>query len=190
MGSSELSGQACCPNSDVVFTTTITPVTTSTQSQSGCSTVSGVPCVFPFNWNGNTYTSCTTDGGFSTPWCSTQTDLFGNHVTGNYGDCSADCLTNAVTTTTASSSSSGCSTASGAACVFPFSFQGVTHSSCTTAGGFSSPWCSTLTDGAGNHITGNYGDCSAQCATESDCLTVAGPKPGLKCVFPFRYNGN
>merc|ERR1719228_1847447 len=43
----------------------------------------GVPCVFPFTNKGVTYTTCTTDGGFDKPWCSTATDIFGNHVLGN-----------------------------------------------------------------------------------------------------------
>merc|ERR1712179_407049 len=35
----------------------------------------GVACVFPFTSRGKTYTECTTDGGFSIPWCSTQWTL-------------------------------------------------------------------------------------------------------------------
>ena len=102
----------------------------------------------------------------------------------------------------------GCLTQTGAPCVFPFTWQGITHRSCTKAGGFSVAWCSTRTDGAGTHQTGHYGDCDTQtdCALEDDCRTVrsvltrsqifllkpnifSGAKPGLKCVFPFRYGG-
>merc|ERR1712130_682893 len=60
------------------------------------------------------------------------------------------------------SSSSSCKTTTGQACVFPFTFNGVTHNECTLSG-YSTPWCSTQTDGSGNHVTGNYGDCASDC---------------------------
>merc|ERR1712243_447701 len=75
---------------EIVITTTTT-ATTTTAAASGCNTVSGsvpnAPCVFPFKYGGQTYTSCTTAGGFSKPWCSTRTNIFGFHVQGNWGDC-------------------------------------------------------------------------------------------------------
>merc|ERR1711915_200654 len=71
-------------------TTTTTTTTTTTAASSQCTTVSGAvpnaPCVFPFIYNYKKYYTCTTAGGFSTPWCSTQT-RFGKHVTGQWGDC-------------------------------------------------------------------------------------------------------
>jgi len=61
----------------------------------GCTTISGnvvgSPCVFPFTYMGRTYTKCTKCGGFPKPWCSTSTDASGNHVTGSWGDCGANC---------------------------------------------------------------------------------------------------
>merc|ERR1711915_733678 len=66
------------------------------QASAQCLTTSGDACVFPFTFGGVTFTSCTTAGGYPM-WCSTKVDATGVHVTGNYGDCSADCLT---TTTT------------------------------------------------------------------------------------------
>ena len=71
-----------------------------------------------------------------------------------------------------SSSLTGCLTLAGEPCVFPFTWEGVTHQSCTQAGGFSSPWCSTLTDSSGQHQTGHYGDCNTACSLETDCRTV------------------
>ena len=93
-----------------------------------------------------------------------------------------------------------CETTTGQTCVFPFTHQGVTHTSCTFQGGYSAAWCSTQTDSSGVHIIGNYGDCdmaAALCTQESGanshstsaCKTVSGAKPNLPCVFPFRYNG-
>ena len=37
------------------------------------------------------YASFFSQSGFPTPWCSTQTDGSGKHVTGNYGDCNESC---------------------------------------------------------------------------------------------------
>merc|ERR1712121_610448 len=55
--------------------------------------------------------------------------------------------TTAPPTTTTTTSPSKCITTSGAVsgaeCQFPFVFQGQVYNSCTTAGGFSQPWCST-----------------------------------------------
>merc|ERR1712013_835437 len=66
-----------------------------------CTTQSGPypsqPCVFPFRYNGVTYTSCTEwiYGGENqgSKWCSTKVDSQGVHVNGegNYGFCGADC---------------------------------------------------------------------------------------------------
>jgi hypothetical protein len=97
-------------------------------------------------------------------------------------------------------SSNFCQTTIGQTCVFPFTHQGVTHTSCTFQGGYSAAWCSTQTDSSGVHIIGNYGDCdmaAGLCTQESGpnspsttaCKTVSGAKPNLPCVFPFRYNG-
>merc|ERR1711934_65584 len=89
--------------------------------------------------------------------------------------------------TSTSSSSSTCLTNSGRACVFPFTYQGVVHNSCTLSG-FPDPWCSTLTDGSGTHITGNFGDCSASCPVEQETTTASpacSTTTGQSCVFPF-----
>merc|ERR1719481_205289 len=62
----------------------VTDATTGGQCLTDGGAKVGVPCVFPFTNKGVTYTSCTTDGGFDKPWCSTATDIFGNHVLGNW----------------------------------------------------------------------------------------------------------
>ena len=101
--------------------------------------------------SGVTYTSCTTAGRFSEPWCSTATDTNGNHIKGYWGNCGSGCP---VATT--------CSTP----CKFPFVYQGVVHNACTFAGGFSPAWCSTNTDAYGNHINGNWANCGTGCPVE------------------------
>ena len=40
-------------------------------------------------------------------------------------------------------------------CVFPFVYKGVQYNSCTEADSPGLEWCSTLTDGSDNHLTGN-----------------------------------
>ena len=80
----------------------------------------------------------------------------------------------------------------GTKCIFPFTHNGVIHKTCTKHGIEDTeykPWCSTKVDDNGNHISGNWGDCSQDCPFEVDCLTVAGPSTGTKCMFPFAYNG-
>eukprot|EP00091_Calanus_sinicus_P025353 TRINITY_DN962_c0_g1_i4.p1 TRINITY_DN962_c0_g1~~TRINITY_DN962_c0_g1_i4.p1 ORF type:complete len:203 (-),score=35.50 TRINITY_DN962_c0_g1_i4:2-610(-) len=48
------------------------------------------PCVFPFRYNGVTYTSCTTQDK-DNAWCSTRTTVAGTHVPGYYGYCPSSC---------------------------------------------------------------------------------------------------
>merc|ERR1712222_243395 len=70
-------------------TTTTTTGTTTTTSSSKCLTtsgaVSGAECQFPFIYKGQVYNSCTTAGGFSQPWCSTGTNIFGFHINSEWG---------------------------------------------------------------------------------------------------------
>ena len=75
------------------------------------------------------------------------------------------------TAAAAAMTAGSCVTSAGTTCTFPFTWQGVAHSSCTTAGGHA-PWCSTLTSGTGEHVTGHYGTCGDTCAREEDCSTV------------------
>jgi len=59
----------------------------------GCSTESSKPCVFPFTFQGKTYTSCTTDfSDNKKPWCAVQVHENGTVVTNQWEDCSKDCL--------------------------------------------------------------------------------------------------
>ena len=45
-----------------------------------CKTVGGENCVFPFTYDGRTYSGCTLDGGESKLWCATGVDNSGNYV--------------------------------------------------------------------------------------------------------------
>jgi len=138
--------------------------------QSSCTTIGGPkankPCVFPFRHGGVTYSSCT-KATIDQLWCSTETRSDGSHIIGQYGLCSPTCKG-----TGGTSPSTGCPVTSGPAkggqCVFPFSFNGNTYQGCTpwkygTLKG--KPWCSTRTDGQGNHLNGggHYGFCGPSC---------------------------
>merc|ERR1711892_732510 len=111
---------------DIVTATTASTVTTVAPTTGGAPCLTdggakvGLPCVFPFTNKGVTYTTCTTSGGFHKPWCSTATDIFGNHVYGNFGDCNAACPPEQSATTAAPAT---CTTTSGqtagSKCVFP-----------------------------------------------------------------------
>merc|ERR1712223_508712 len=108
MGTSTTTTASTSTTTTVSTTTTATTTTTTTSSTSTptaaadlrrtCTTVSGPasgkPCVFPFTWQGKTFTSCTKEGdGQGKLWCSTMVDQAGNHVAGQgqYGFCSQEC---------------------------------------------------------------------------------------------------
>ena len=59
---------------------------------SGCKTVIGMPCVFPFKYGGILYNECTKVDA-TKPWCSVHTDSGKNTQTGMWGYCAPDCPT-------------------------------------------------------------------------------------------------
>ena len=83
---------------------------------------------------------------------------------------------------------SGCKTVSGATpdveCIFPFTWQGMTHNACTIHQ-TSDPdkvECATKVDADGAYIEGNWGACGPECPVEEGCWA----HNGKKCVFPFK----
>merc|ERR1712079_570902 len=83
-----------------------------------------------------------------------------------------------------------CSTQSGSSCVFPFSYQGVTHYQCTWADS-PVPWCATQVSSDGSVVTNQWGDCdltaSSSCTQETLTPATCTATSGASCVFPFRY---
>ena len=73
--------------------TTSAPVGSSTESGSGSGSSSCGNCVFPFTFAGRVHTTCTTIDGDAQPWCSTNVDSSGVHVSGggHWEYCSSDC---------------------------------------------------------------------------------------------------
>merc|ERR1712013_270265 len=127
-----------------------------------CSTLTGDKCVFPFSYQGVEYYRCTYADS-PTPWCATQVDSAGVVVTNKWGDCDTGSLSSCQPETISLPS---CTTQSGPypdqACVFPFRYNGVTYTSCTTQDK-SQAWCSTKTTLAGTHVPGYYGYCPSSC---------------------------
>merc|ERR1712012_136652 len=147
---------------------------------------SGKACVFPFRYKGVVYKECATVDQ-SSAWCSTEVDAGGNFVDGKYGFCPSTCpsassSSTTTTTSTTTAASTSCVTSSGPAagqaCVFPFTFSGVTYNSCADwiYGGQAAgtTWCSTKVDSSGVHVNneGNYGFCPS----DSACTTSVAPK--------------
>ncbi len=55
-----------------------------------CSTAFGIPCKFPFKYEGKEYFNCTSDWtGY--PWCSTTVNENGENMDESLQACSLDC---------------------------------------------------------------------------------------------------
>jgi len=92
-----------------------------------------------------------------------------------------------------------CTTKQGELCVFPFTYRGVKYEKCTFARS-ATPWCATQTNSDGVVITNKWGDCSifadTSCEVEETqpqdnprCISVGGPSPNKRCIFPFTHAG-
>merc|ERR1719392_448330 len=159
---------------------------------------SGNPCVFPFRYNGVTYTSCTTQDK-SAAWCSTKTTLAGTHVPGYYGFCPSSCPGAEANTTSCSEADSGETFVSGrSTCACN---NGVLDCSSTcTPGELFTVDCNTCIFNSQGEPTCTTNECSSgtsppttttttttTAAPAGSCLTVGGPAQGSPCVFPFTF---
>ncbi|KAG7520331.1 matrix metalloproteinase-9 [Solea senegalensis] len=128
----------------------------------------GALCHFPFMFEGNSYTTCTTEGRTDNlPWCATTADY---NKDKKYGFCPSELLYTFG------------GNAGGAECVFPFVFQGEEYDSCTTEGrsdGYR--WCAT-TKNFDNDKT--YGFCPTR-----ETAVFGGNSEGEPCHFPFVFLG-
>ncbi|NP_001104772.1 matrix metalloproteinase-9 precursor [Equus caballus] len=129
----------------------------------------GAPCHFPFTFEGRSYSSCTTDGRSDDMlWCSTTAYYDTDR---RFGFCPSEKLY----------TQDG--NADGKPCVFPFTFEGRSYSTCTTDGrsdGYR--WCAT---------TANYDQDKRYgfCPTRVDSTVNGGNSAGELCVFPFTFLG-
>lgn len=139
----------------------------------------GKPCAFPFVYKGRRYDGCTDVDSDEGLWCSTKTDWWGAHVSGEgeWGTCvdagpGSDCDLPCRTT------GDSRAPAPRAACVFPFVFGGVTYTSCAPEVGFAHGWCSTQTDLFDNHISGHWGYCNIEGCPNPIGTAEVGRYPG------------
>jgi len=73
-------------------------------------------------------------------------------------------------------------------CAFPFKYKGINYHGCTKAnhGKF---WCSTKTNGAGEYIPKEWGNCDTNACKDQLCITTGYYKGTKQCVFPFKFRG-
>jgi len=135
-----------------------------------CYAEDGHDCIFPFVWQGVPFYECTKfDSSNGKHWCATKTK--GGEAV-EYSDCELF-LDNSCYEFEDPPCTTVAGPQSAATCVFPFTYNGVTHYECAywPWGGRrqeGTHWCSTKTDRNDNHVNGqgNYGfcDCSVdQC---------------------------
>ncbi|XP_074867549.1 matrix metalloproteinase-9 isoform X2 [Carettochelys insculpta] len=128
----------------------------------------GAACHFPFTFEGQSYSTCTSAGrSDGLPWCATTPSYDRDKV---YGFCPSELLY------TYDGNSDG------AKCVFPFTFEGKSYSACTTDGrsdGYR--WCATTPSFDQDH---KYGFCPNR-----DTAVIGGNSQGEPCVFPFTFLG-
>ena len=112
----------------------------------------GDTCVYPFDYNGETYNDCA-DQDSASPWCATSVyELTLGYYSWKY--CDASDLGEEETAWGSSLASNGC--------VFPFSYLGVTYLACTSVGGGGQEWCATSVDSSGNYQTWQYCEADAE----------------------------
>ena len=161
-------------------------------------TESGIPCRFPFEYNGITYHECTTVDFGDTLWCAT-----GDNPNIDYDVCQCDDTSTIDTPSASSTGSTQCLTYDGSPCVFPFTHKGQVYTNCTreddTTNFF---WCATAMSGP---LVTSWGYCSEP-QSEACSGRVSTPSPaapsnaqmarrcttttsGIPCRFPFVYNG-
>ncbi|KAF7235808.1 Matrix metalloproteinase-9 [Varanus komodoensis] len=128
----------------------------------------GATCHFPFVFEGQAYSTCTTDGRTDgVPWCATTASFDQDK---RYGFCPSELLF--------TYGGNG----GGEKCVFPFVFLGKSYDACTTEGrqdGYR--WCATT---ANFDQDKKYGFCPNR-----DTAVIGGNSQGEPCVFPFTFLG-
>ena len=98
---------------------------------------------------------------------------------------STELQTSSTEKTTPTGCSSGCTTDTSGprhnrCCVFPFIYEGVTHSTCIEVDGNKS-WCSTKVDQDGAFIETEWGYCGDQCVFKPPLFTM--DSQGRNCYF-------
>ena len=53
-------------------------------------------------------------------------------------------------------------------CMLPFTYNGITYTSCTSVLNYGIDWCSTEIDAYGNHVGMKWGNCGTGCPAGND----------------------
>merc|ERR550532_332064 len=157
-----------------------------TISLPSCTTQSGPypnqACVFPFRYNGVTYTSCTNQDK-SDAWCSTNTTLAGTHIPGYFGYCPSSCPgAEGSSCTPGTSYTVDCNTCVCGADGNPVCTSNDCGSTTTTS-------TTTTTTTTTSSTTSPATTTTTTSSPSSTCTTVSGPATGAACVFPFTFSG-
>eukprot|EP00095_Tigriopus_kingsejongensis_P003417 maker-scaffold1126_size61158-snap-gene-0.12 protein:Tk03417 transcript:maker-scaffold1126_size61158-snap-gene-0.12-mRNA-1 annotation:"serine protease easter precursor" len=131
-------------------------------------TASPEPCIFPFDYDGFHFDSCTAIGdGSDRVWCSVAVNEFGEHITGQgrWGHCDLLTCEGLWSKGPSQRENTQCRTFAGfrpnRPCVFPFILKDKIYNTCTTDLDENEElWCSTRVDSSGNHVTGEWGYCT------------------------------
>jgi len=122
---------------------------------SGCGTVEGASCIFPFTFQDTTYSECTTYDNNGTLWCALGTDTGGNWRSDKHtwGNCGAGCT-------------AGCHTYSGMPCMLPFQYNGTKHTQCAEDEHSNNDlrWCATELLENGTMAEGKWEYCAGGCS--------------------------
>merc|ERR1711868_210197 len=146
-----------------------------------CLSSKGFPCIFPFNYKGQTFNKCTLfDSKDNKAWCAVAVNENGDMT--SFGNCiMASCEDKCVADGT------------GEPCIFPFNFYGRTWNKCkqwncnnANCDNYGRAWCATAVNSAGDMTS--WKDCDKKACKDyisKDCLS----SKGFPCIFPFNYKG-
>ncbi|XP_062513883.1 fibronectin-like [Corticium candelabrum] len=140
-------------------------------------TASDAACAFPFTYNNKAYCQCTSTD-HDQPWCATRTGDYSVHQKWGNCRCSEEVVSANIT----------CGGNSyGAACSFPFIYNGDKYYGCTSVD-HDQPWCATQEGLYSTHE--KWGNCL--CCEKPTPVTVTcdGNGHNAACIFPFKYNNS
>merc|ERR1719367_2510391 len=168
-GDCEVSATSACQTESITVPTCTTSAGTHIDGEYGF-----CPSTCPTDSSSSSVTTTTTAAPTTTTTTTTTSSIScipGSTFPQDCNVCVCDSLGVSVCTTNSCGTCSAVSgPAAGSACVFPFTYGGVTHQSCAewVYGGEHQGkyWCSTKVDPTGTHVNGegNYGFCNSECS--------------------------
>ncbi|CAB4062929.1 MMP9 [Lepeophtheirus salmonis] len=142
-----------------------------TASNSGCLSTQGLPHILPFIYKGVIYSKCTVQDLGSTFWCATSVNTAGNYL--SFSTCSRSCPMETIIPSTQ------CMTTDNRTCVFPFTYNGLIYTACTTKDNSETPWCATKVGVDANQLTSPE---IGQAVSSSPEVWMCLPSPGIEKI--------